>query len=252
MWVVIMKLIFFDMDGVLTPKAHGIQLAEMAGKGEELKKIFSGTTNRKIGLEWVLRGGARVFEGIPEVLLSETGNKLSMVKGAQKTIEELKRAGYYPIIITNGIEQVARVFGERLGITECYGNTLEIEEGHATGQLDSSSLITLQSKGDMVRKIISNRSSREKSVAVGNDENDWAMFREVGFSVLFTPTLNLKEKLKKCLNEAEKGFKKDFIDFCKSVNVIIEEPDLMLLLPFLIPEPTVLPKDIKINKTKFV
>lgn len=247
-----MKLIFFDMDGVLTPKAHGIQLAEMAGKGEELKKLFSGTTNRKIGLEWMLRGGARIFTGIPQSMFTEVGKKLPMVKGAERTIQELQKAGYHPIIITNGIEQIAKVFGERLGISECYGNTLEIQEGYATGQLDSSLLITLQSKGDVVRKIISNRSSPEESVAVGNDENDWAMFREVAFSVLFTPSANLKEKLKNCLNEAEKGFREDFIEFCRSVNVIIEEPDLLLLLPFLIPEPTVLPKDIKIKKKKFV
>jgi HAD superfamily phosphoserine phosphatase-like hydrolase len=247
-----MKLIFFDLDGVLTPIAHGIQLAEVAGKGEELKKVFSGTTSRKIGLEWMVRGGARIFEGVPESMLTEVGKKLSMVKGAQNTIQKLKDAGYYPIIITNGIEQVAEVFGQRLGIAECYGNTLEIKDGHATGQLDSSSLITLQSKGDVVRKIVTKRSTKGESVAVGNDENDWAMFREVGFSVLFTPSHNLKEKLKNCLNEAEKGFKQDFIEFCRSVNVIIEEPDLMLLLPFLIPEPTVLPKDIKIKKTTFV
>jgi len=247
-----MKLIFFDMDGVLTPKAHGIFLAEMVGRGDELKKIFSGTTNRKIGLEWVVREGAKVFKGVPESKLEDAGKKLPMVKGASKTIEDLKRSGYEPILITNGIEQVAGVFAQRLSISEWYGNSLEIREGKSTGNLDSSQLITFQSKGDLVRKVIARRSSRKESVAVGNDENDWAMFQQVGFSILFNPSSNLTERLKKCVDEAEKGFKKEFIEFSRSVDVIIEEPDLQLTLPFLIPEPTVFPKKVRIEKTKFI
>jgi phosphoserine phosphatase len=247
-----MKLIFFDMDGVLTPTAHAICVADIIGKGDELRRIFSGTTNRKIGLEWVIREGVKLFDNIPEDMLEEAGKNLPMVKGAEETIEELKKADYHPILITNGIEQVAAVFARRLHIEEWYGNPLEIKNGKTTGRLASSSLITLQSKGDHVRKVVANRSATKESVAVGNDENDWAMFKEVGFSILFSPSNNLKERLKRCLDEAEKGFKKEFIEFSKSVSVIIEEPDLRLLLPFLVPEPTVFPEKVRIEKTRFI
>ena len=247
-----MKLIFFDMDGVLTPTAHAIHLAEKIGKGCELKKIFSGTTNKKIGLEWVIREGARILDNIPEKLLEDAGNDLPLVKGAAEAIIELKKADYEPILITNGIEQVASVFARRLDINEWYGNPLEIRDGKTTGRLASPNLITLQSKGDLVRKIVTRRSSVKEAVAVGNDENDWAMFREVGFSILFSPSHNLTERLKKCLDEAEKGFRREFIEFCRSVSVIIEEPDLRLLLPFLIPEPTVFPEKVRIEKTRFI
>lgn len=247
-----MKLIFFDMDGVLAPKAHAIHLAEMIGKGDELKKIFSGTTNRKVGLEWTIREGAKVFAEIPEQTLEDAGKTLPTVKEALNTIKELKKASYTPILITNGIEQVSAVFAQRLQITEWYGNTLEIKNGKTTGRLDSPALMTLQSKGDLVRKMVQRRSTKKESVAVGNDENDWAMFKEVGFSILFNPSHNLTDRLKQCLEEAEKGFKKEFIEFSRSVDVIIEEPDLGLLLPFLVPEPTVFPKKVRIEKTKFI
>ncbi len=246
-----MRLIFFDMDGVLTPKAHAIHLAEMVGKKDELKKVFSGTTPKKIGLEWAVRKGARMFADVPESLLEEAGKSLPVVKGAAETVKELKQAGYEPILITNGVEQVARVFAHRVGIPEWYGNKLEIKDGKITGDFDTSTLITLKSKGDLVRKLVS-RSSKKESVAVGNDENDWAMFQEVGFSILFNPSSNLRERLKQCLDEAEKGFKREFIEFSKSVDVIIEKPDLRLLLPFLIPEPTVFPKKVRIEKTRFI
>jgi HAD superfamily phosphoserine phosphatase-like hydrolase len=247
-----MKLIFFDMDGVLTPKAHAIHLAEMTGRQDELIRIFSGTTNKKIGLEWVIRKGVKLFQGVPQSALKEAGETLPIVKGAEKAVESLKEAGYQPILITNGVEQIAHAFADRIGITECYGNTLEIKHDAITGNLDSTTLITLQSKGDLVRKLVSQRSSKKKSVAVGNDENDWAMFQEVSFSILFNPSSNLRDRLKQCLDEAQKGFKKEFIEFSRSVDVIIEQPDLELLLPFLVPEPTVFPKKVRIEKTKFI
>lgn len=247
-----MRLIFFDMDGVLTPKAHGIFLAEMIGKGDELRKIFPGTTNRRIGLEWVVREGAKLLTAVPESLLEKAGKTLPLANGAKETIEELKKCGYSPILITNGIEQVAEVFAQRLGISEWYGNALEIKDGKSTGRLDSSQLLTFQSKGDLARKLIAHRSSKKESVSVGNDENDWAMFQQVGFSILFNPSASLKQRLKQCVDEAEKGFKKEFIEFSRSVNVIIEESDLRLTLPFLIPEPTVFPEKVRIEKTKFI
>jgi phosphoserine phosphatase len=246
-----MKLIFLDMDGVLTPKAHALHLAEMVDKTDELKKIFTGTTNKKIGLEWVVRKGSQIFAGIDASFLQKAGETLPMVKGAEKTVKELKKGGYEPILITNGIVQIACAFAEKVGINKYYGNTLEIKDGKITGNLDTSTLITLQSKGDVVRKVVSDTQA-EKSVAVGNDENDWAMFQEVDFSILFNPSSNLINRLEKCLKEAEKGFKKEFIEFSRSVDVIIEEPNFELILPFVIPEPTVFPDKVRIEKTKFV
>jgi phosphoserine phosphatase len=224
----------------------------MIGKGDELKKIFSGTTNRKVGLEWTIREGAKVFDNVAEDLLENAGKTLPVVKGAAEAMGELNKAEYTPILITNGIEQVAAVFAQRLHIAEWYGNPLEVKEGKTTGRLDSPLLMTLQSKGDFVRKMVVHRSTKKESVAVGNDENDWAMFKEVGFSILFNPSHNLTNRLKQCLDEAEKGFKKEFIEFSKSVDVIIEESDLRLMLPFLLPEPTVFPEKVRIEKTKFI
>lgn len=246
-----MKLIFLDMDGVLTPKPHAVHLAELVDKTAELKKIFTGTTNKKIGLEWVVRKGSQIFAGTSASFLQKAGETLPVVKGAQKTVSELKKGGYEPILITNGIIQIAQTFAEKVGIKTCYGNTLEIIDGKITGNLDSSTLITLQSKGDVVRKVISDYHA-EKSVAVGNDENDWAMFQEADFSILFNPSSNLKTRLEQCLKEAEKGFKREFIKFSRSVDVIIEEPNFELILPFVIPEPTVFPDKVRIEKTKFV
>lgn len=247
-----MRLIFFDMDGVLTPHPHNIRLAEMTGRKNEFlksfKEFFRGTIDDEKVVEWLVEKTAKLFVGVPESVLEDLGKELPITKGAVETIETLKKYRYHPILVTNGIEQVAGAFARRLGITEWYGNALEIRDGRITGGLHSSLLITLQSKGDLVRKIIAQRSSKKESVAVGNDVNDWLMLREVGFSILFNPSSDLQERLRWYADKGEKGFEKEFIEFSKIVNVVIEKPDLRLLIPFLVPEPTASPENSELRK----
>ncbi len=238
-----MKLVFFDMDGVLTPKPHPIQLAEMSGRKEAFDNIFRRIISvRNVKLEWVIKEVVKVFAGIPESLLEEAGTTLPVMKGAVETVEQLKKEGYRPILVTNGFEQVAGAFARRIGITEWYGNTFEIKEGKTTGRLQSSPLMTLHSKGYLVRERVQDTSSQKESVAVGNDMNDFAMFGEVGFSVLFNPSSHSKEHLGGYLNIDRELSVKEFGDISRNVHAVIEEPDLNLLLPYLVPEIGGLPK----------
>lgn len=234
-----MKLVFFDLDGVLTPESHLTQLAKMTGREDEFRGILekiTSETSRKIELEYLAREMFSIFADVPEPILEETGKALPLMKGAIETIDELKKGGYQPILVTNGIEQVARVFSQRAGIAELYANHLEIKGGKTTGRLSSSPLLTLQSKGDLVRNLVTQKSSRKECAAVGNDVNDYAMFQEVGISILFNPSPNLKERLAWCSNREEEGFAESFIEGTETVDVVIERPDLRLLLPILLSE----------------
>ena len=237
-----MNPVFFDLDGVLTPKDHCIQLAKFIGREEKIYKILKKSISEigRIGLEGILREMARVFVDIPEFVLEDAGRSLPAMKGARETIRELKEYGYTPILITGGIEQVAGGFAQKMGITEWYGNALEIKNGRTTGRLCTLPLARLQSKGDLVRKIISTKSSRKLSAAVGNDINDWTMFQEVGISILFNPSPNLEPFLKWCIDKGERGFTQDCLGFSSTVDVIIEEPDLNLILPFLLLDPKII------------
>ncbi|MGD2250796.1 MAG: HAD-IB family phosphatase [Candidatus Methanofastidiosia archaeon] len=229
-----MKVIFFDLDGVLSSKAHCILMAEMINREENLYNILRKVSNSadNLELEWIIKEVVKLFKNKPESLLKNTGEKLSIMKGAAKTIKILKDNGYTPILVTNGIEQVAGVFARRLNIPEWHGNTVEIKNGKITGRLCASPLVTLHSKGDVVRNIIAQKSSK-KTVAVGNDVNDWSMFQETEISILFNPPLNLESHLKWWLDRTKKEFAQGITH--SPVNIIIEEPDLRLILPFLVP-----------------
>lgn len=230
--------IFFDMDGVLTPQAQALVLAETIGKKKEAMRVFAGQLRKQVGLEWILSKGAQFLEGQDASIMRKAAMKMPYTKGAKDAVKSLKDASYHPIIVTNGFEEMASVFGKRIGIEECYGNVPAQEGGKLTGIIKDGKLLTLKSKGDFVREYIKNRSiPLENTVAVGNDENDMFMFREVGLSIAFNPSSSIKHSITNSFSSAIDGKRKDFIDFTKAVDIVILNNDMGKILPFLIPSP---------------
>jgi len=242
-------VIFFDMDGVLTPQAQALQLAETIGKKSQAMKVFAGQLRKQVGLEWILSKGAKFIAGQPNSVLKETAQKMLITKSAKDTISQLKEASYRPIIVTNGFEEIARDFGKRIGIDEVYGNSPEVKDGILTGELKDTKLLTLKSKGDFVRNYIKTKGIGKKStVAVGNDENDMFMFNEVGLSIVFNPSRSIKSNITRSFSKAIEGQRRDFIKLTKIVDIVILENDLSKVLPFLVPEPRKFSDKVKIDE----
>lgn len=229
-----MRVIFFDLDRVLTPQSHVLLIAGKIGKKEEFKRLFKGNIVGSTGLEWIVKQGIKFLEGYDPSIFEETAKKMEIVKNGEDVIKELKENGYYPILITNGFYRVAKIFGERIGIEEAYGNKVEEKNGVFTGKIYSD-LMTLKSKGDFVRRILKEKES-EFSVSVGDDENDWFMFKETDFSILFNPTPSIMNKIKSF--KKERGIR----ELAKFINLIVANDDLNLILPFLVPKPNLFPK----------
>jgi len=248
--VEVMKyVVLFDMDGVLTPQAQALQLAKALGKTNEAMKVFSGQMRKQIGLEWILSRGSMFLKGQDPSILENTAKKMLITKSAKSTIEQLKEASYHPVIVTNGFEEMAQAFGKRIGITEAYGNSPEVKGGVLTGKLSDSKLLTVKSKGDFIRKYLKDKGIAKKdAVAVGNDENDMAMFQEVGLTIAFNPSRFIKSSITDSFSKAIDGKRKDFIKFTNVVDIVILNNDLSKLLPFLIPKPDKFSSNVKIDE----
>ncbi len=231
-----MRLIFFDLDRVLTPASHVLLIAERIGQKEKFEKLFKGSVEGKTGLEWIVKQGITFLEGHDPSLFEEIAKNMKIIENGVEVVTTLKENGYHPIIITNGFYRVAQIFGERIGVKEVYGNRAEKRDGVFTGKIYSD-LLTLKSKGDVVRRIIKKKNP-SISVSVGDDENDWFMFEETDFSILFNPTPSILQKVRS-LKE-----KKGMRELTKFINLIVARDDLSLILPFLVPEPDLFPKSV--------
>jgi len=242
-------VIFFDMDGVLTPQAQALQLAQAMGKKSQAMKVFAGQLRKQVGLEWILSKGVKFLSGQRQTILKETAQKMIITKSTKDVITQLKDADYRPIIITNGFEEMARAFGKRIGIDEVYGNAPEVKDGILTGNLSVSKLLTLKSKGDFVRDYLRrNGIDKKNTVGVGNDENDMFMFKEVGLSIVFNPSRSIKRNISSSFTKAMDGKKRDFLKLTKAVDIVVLENDMSKLLPFLVPIPNKFSKKVQIDE----
>ncbi len=226
------------MDGVLTPQAQALVLAETIGKKKEAMRVFAGQLRKQVGLEWILSKGVQFLAGQDVGIMRKAAMKMPYTKGAKEAIQALKDASYHPVIVTNGFEEMAQAFGKRIGIDECYGNVPSREGGVLTGEIHDGKLLTLKSKGDFVRGYLKRHGiPREATVGVGNDENDMFMFREVGLSIAFNPSTSIKHSITNSFSHAIDGQRKEFIDFTRAVDIVILNNDMGKILPFLIPRP---------------
>jgi len=246
-------VIFFDMDGVLTPQAQALELARTIGKKDKAMKVFAGQLKKQVGLEWILSKGATFLTGQPENVLRKTAQRMQMTKSVRETITQLKDASYRPVIVTNGFTEIAAAFGERIGITEAYGNSPEVVDGKLTGEISDGKLLTLKSKGDFVRNYLKDHGiSRDHTVAVGNDENDLFMFKEVGLSIAFNPSKSIKQSITSSFSKAMDGQRKEFIEFTRVVDIVILNDDLSKIIPFLVPKPDKFSSQVNIDEKTIV
>lgn len=243
------RIIFFDMDGVLTNKNHVIEISKIANVEKEMKDLLtdikvSEWSKGKIGLDWVIRRGVLLLRGIDIDDLVKIGKEIPLMNGARKTIKVLKGNKYYPIIVSSGLFPTCNEVGKRLGINEIYANVPEVnDKNKLTGNvhtlipsdnnMDMDRNRIIASKGLLIRKIaIKNKINLKNAVSVGNDENDLSMFENVAFSILFNPP-----RLLLYWKYNEEVFWLRYQKLEKYVKTIIFNKNLTKILDYLIPEP---------------
>lgn len=246
-------VIFFDMDGVLTPQAQALQLAQEMGKKKDFLRLFAGQLRKQVGLEWILSKGAQFLKGQDDGILKRTAQKMTFTPSAKPTIDALVKASYRPVIVTNGFQEMAEVFGARMGIKEAYGNAPESRDGILTGEIADGPLVTIKSKGDFVRNYLKDKGiEKSHTVAVGNDENDIFMFREVGLSIAFNPSASIKNTIKQSFSKAMDGDRREFLKLTKEVDIVVLQNDLSKILPFLVPRPDKFSKQVRMDEKTMV
>jgi phosphoserine phosphatase len=216
------KLVFFDMDGVLFDSPGyeenstwailfhdlGISYENEKLKEKFLKGIFS------TYMEWS-EEACKVLKqyGLTRGKFMETINKRPLMNGARETINELKRRGYKTGGITGSFEALALRAKEELDLDYAIGHCRLIFDDF--GNLKDWVLLPcdFEDKKDFIMKIANDLNINcSECCYVGDGINDISIFREVGLSIAFNAT---KEEVR------------------KSAKVAIDKKDLREILKYL-------------------
>lgn len=129
------KLACFDMDSTLIEQEVIVELAKTAGIGEEVAAITEAAMRGEIEFDESFAQRVALLKGISTDVLDAICSRLTLSTGARTTISALKALGYHTVLVSGGFTYFARYIAEQLGMDEVHANTLDIEEGEVTGQV---------------------------------------------------------------------------------------------------------------------
>lgn len=191
------KLVVFDMDGVLTDcKSSWYYVHRYFGTDnmENIRLFNEGKIDYPtfIYLDVMLWKAKDPFLSIEK--LRNIYEKMPIMEGAYETVNKLKESGKKIAIITGGLDIIADIVSRKLGIGIYYANGLETDEnGIITGK---AKMVVNPYRKDIALQDLLDRLkiNAEDTVAVGDGEVDVPMFKMVATSIAFDPLDEYVEK----------------------------------------------------------
>ncbi len=223
----VIKLVFFDMEGVLLKKKYeGDKLmrsvwARISNElGEKAWNAYQRTYEKwkkkeyKNYFEWV----DEIMEiyqkrGLTESLFENIINSSQHHKGVKEVFKKLKRKGIKTAIVSGGYKEHVDLVARELGVDH---STAACELRWRKGKLDSWNVLPFDEQGkvaviNLIRKFYGFK--KKECMFVGDGRNDVYAAKSVGKSIAF----NANEELKKACNvviNQEKG-KEDLSEVLK-------------------------------------
>jgi phosphoserine phosphatase len=214
----VLKLVAFDMDGTLvdTVSSWAAVHAHFGDHNDEGLRLFNAGS---IDDHEFLRRDIQVWwRHQPDLTMDDLEEILAGVRlmpGARTLLDALRGARVTTVIVSGGIDVLARRVARELGIDVALANGFRVD---ATGRLTGEGIIRVPIRGKeaVLQKIQDDLGIRpEETASVGNSEIDVGLFRRSAVGVAFLPE-----------DDAVR----------KGATFVVEEKDLAKVVPLLLPD----------------
>ena len=179
------KLVQLDVDSTLITQEVIELLAARAGVGEEVKRITESAMRGEIDFEKSLRARVHLLKGVPESVIAEVQAEIVVTPGARTLIKTLHHLGHTVSVVSGGFIQIIAPLIAELGITHFRANTLGINNGVLTGEVEGP-VIDRAAKATALCEFAKLESiSMAQTVAIGDGANDLDMIAAAGLGIAF-------------------------------------------------------------------
>lgn len=181
-----MKIAIFDFDGTLL-NGETIEniLKDEPEKYHQMKELNQKGVQGLVDFTTLYLQKIYLLKGIPRKTVSKNLRDQTYMEGAQQLIRHLKNLGYKVIVMSGGFEEALQIAQENLGFDLYYCNQLIYDENDClTGQVIGPCM-SMESKGDLVRKMRDLFDNNLYVIACGDGRNDVSLFKEANFSVAY-------------------------------------------------------------------
>ena len=179
------RLVQLDVDSTFIQQEAIELLAAKAGVLEKVSAITDSAMRGELDFEQSLRARVSLLKDLPESVLAEVQQEITLTDGAQDLVNVLHAKGHSVALVSGGFIDIIEPMIRSLSITYYKANKLEIVDGALTGHLIGP-VIDRAAKAAALREF-SNASGvdMENTVAIGDGANDLDMMAIAGLSIAF-------------------------------------------------------------------
>jgi len=188
------KLVVFDMDSTLIQAEVIVELAKLAGVGDQVNNITESAMRGEIDFKESFRQRVALLKGLQEEQLAKLTRELPLTDGADLVAKTLKGLGYKLGILSGGFRFVGEYLKDRLGFDYMYANELDIEDSVVTGKVVGD-IVDGEKKAILLRQLAQKENiALEQTIAVGDGANDLPMISIAGLGVAFNAKPIVRQK----------------------------------------------------------
>jgi phosphoserine phosphatase len=198
------RLIAFDMDSTLINIECVDEIADAAGRKEEVAAITEAAMRGEIAdYKESLRQRVKLLRGVTVADMEQVYvERLRLNPGAEELVKACKAAGLKTLLVSGGFTFFTDRIRDKLGIDYTRSNVLEIESGTNCGQLTGR--MVDQAWGDICdgaekRKMLLETCTQlgispKQAIAMGDGANDLPMMGAAGLSVAYHAKPKVREQ----------------------------------------------------------
>ncbi|WP_237219961.1 phosphoserine phosphatase SerB [Sphingomonas arenae] len=180
------KLLVADMDSTMIGQECIDELADYAGKKEEIAAVTERAMQGDLDFATALRERVLSLDGLNISAIDRCrGERVRANPGARTLVRTMRSRGAEALLVTGGFHDFADPMAAELGFTEVRANYLETMHGHLTGRV-AGEIVDAQAKRQALIDMRNQLGLPVDAVlAVGDGANDAPMIEEAGFGVAY-------------------------------------------------------------------
>ena len=180
------NLLVSDMDGTLLEEECIDEIAELVGKGPEVKKITALAMKEGLNFEEALVRRLALIKGTEiEVLEKCMAKRINIRYGAKVLFKTFKKHFGETAILSGGFTFFSDRIQRELKADFSFANVLEFKNNRLTGKI-LGSIVNSEKKTELMKQLSARQGKNiSNAVAVGDGNNDIAMISESHMGISF-------------------------------------------------------------------